>query len=263
MNIFFREIKRNMASFFIWLSINLFMAVYTIFMYPGFKDDISEILNVKFPPAMQKALGINISSATDILGFYSIIVPFLLLFGAIYVTILFGSLISKEENDKTAEFLLSKPVSRTGVAFSKFMAGFVYTVLFDAVTWGVSYAILEITKYTPYNKKALLLLAVSQLFAFLYFAAIGFLCSTFIYRSRTVIPLSVGIVMGMFILQSISELSKKASFFKYITPFEFYKPDRIISEKALDSKYIIITFSVFFVCLIAGFIRYNKKDIKN
>lgn len=263
MNIFIREIKRNKASFFIWLSINLFMSVYMVILYPSFNDGgLTEIISVKFPPAMQKAFGMNLSLSSDILGFFCIMVPFLLLFDGVYVTMLFSSILSKEENDGTIEFLLSKPVSRSGVAFSKLMAGLFYVTAFVGITWLATYILFEITGYSDYSKKAFLFIAIGQYFGHLYFAAIGFALSTFIYRSRTVIPLSVGIAIGLFIMQSLSEFGDKAGFLKYITPFEFFKPDYIFINKTFETKYLIINFAVIFICLVIGFIRYNTKDIK-
>ena len=65
-----------------------------------------------YPEPVRKALGLSVDSISSILGFYSYIFLYITLCGAIQAMNLGTSIISKEVSEKTADFLLTKPVTR-------------------------------------------------------------------------------------------------------------------------------------------------------
>ncbi len=74
------------------------------------------------------------------LGFYATyFVYYVPLIGGIYAYYLGGRLLANEEQDKTAEFLLSRPLSRNAIVGTKLMvytfyiAGFNVTGLYDGI----------------------------------------------------------------------------------------------------------------------------------
>ena len=73
-----------------------------------------------FPPAIKAAMGIAVDSFKSPLGYYTFAFTYSLLFGAIQAMNLGIGIVSKEEREKTADFILTKPVSRqdlSGVAY--------------------------------------------------------------------------------------------------------------------------------------------------
>ena len=90
-------------------------------------------------------------------GFYGIMFIYFGLMGAIAAAMWGSDIISKEERDKTVEFSLVLPVSRSRVVTAKALAALVNCIVFVLITWGVS--LVAVRSFTPdqafYNYLAL------------------------------------------------------------------------------------------------------------
>ena len=86
--------------------------------FPSFQNDAGGFLEILkgYPEAVQKALGVEMSNITSLLGYYSFVLVYIVLIGSVQGCNLGLNILSKEERDKTAEFLLVKPVKRVRLA---------------------------------------------------------------------------------------------------------------------------------------------------
>jgi len=90
------------------------------------------------------AFGASIDQLSNVLGFYATRnAVFIMLLGSIFSIMLAAKTLSREEREKTAEFLLTKPITRTEVVGSKLAAYFSYLVLLNIVMVVVGYISLE------------------------------------------------------------------------------------------------------------------------
>ena len=115
MNMFLHELKAYRKSTIIWTCSLIALVVLFLSMFPTFSkeaDAFKEIME-GFPEPVRKALGLSVDSMSSILGFYSYIFLYITLCGAIQAMNLGTSIVSKEVREKTADFLLTKPVTRT------------------------------------------------------------------------------------------------------------------------------------------------------
>jgi ABC-2 type transport system permease protein len=92
MLIYRRELRRNILTFIIWTLINLVMSAYAIFAFPNYKASIQNLLDVRVPEPLRNILGMNVQNPASVLGFFSIAAPYLMLFGAIYISNLAGGI---------------------------------------------------------------------------------------------------------------------------------------------------------------------------
>ena len=89
------------------------------------KDDLEKLTEMMdvMPKALLAAVGMDNLNMTKIEGFYGskghLIV---ILMGSIFAVYLSSSLLVKEEDDKTIEYLLSKPITRNEIYCAKYMA---------------------------------------------------------------------------------------------------------------------------------------------
>jgi ABC-2 type transport system permease protein len=124
MNIYLHELKVYRKSTIIW-TISL-LAVVGLFlsMFPAFAKDAEEFSKLLegYPEAVRKAIGIELGHFFTTLGFYSYAFTFISLCGAIQAMNYGTGVISKEIREKTADFLLTKPVTRIRIMISKFLA---------------------------------------------------------------------------------------------------------------------------------------------
>ena len=117
MNIFARELKMNFkssASYFIaaCLISSMMMSFYSLLQsdMKGFMDVLDN-----FPAPMKAIMGISVELFTSPIGYYAFVFTFVSILFAIQSIGLGAGIFSKEIREKTADFLMTKPVSREQV----------------------------------------------------------------------------------------------------------------------------------------------------
>src|SRR3972149_618198 len=120
-NIYKHEFGARLKSVVIW-SVAVMALLIIYFSFFAVFADQAALLNemlARFPAEMRAAFGLDKMDLATVLGFYSFIFLFVQLCLAIQAGNYGFGLVSIEESELTADFLLSKPVSRTQVLTSK------------------------------------------------------------------------------------------------------------------------------------------------
>lgn len=264
MIIFIRELKRNRKSFIIWTVSLVLFNVMMLSFFPSIADNTKmyDEMIKGFPKGMIEAFGLDKISMSNILGFFGTeSYIFITLFGSIYAMLLGASILSKEEGEKTIEFLLAKPVTRSAIVTAKAANVFFYITLFNLIFSFVNFLMFEAVKREEYSIKALLLLSVAPWLLHLTFAVIGLLISVFIVKAKSVYPVSIGFVLVMYFISIMSSISEKLTNLKYLTPFKYVdSPDIIINER-IEPIYLLIMLSIITISLVATYVFYDRKNI--
>ena len=138
-NIYIHEFRIRLRSVIIW-SLSLTALVFLFFsIFPVFADQAA-LLNemmAKFPQELRAAFGLDNMDLSTVLGYFSFIFIFAQLCLAIQASNYGFGLVSIEENELTADFLLSKPVSRVQVLTSKLLAALTSLTITNLVVWVV------------------------------------------------------------------------------------------------------------------------------
>ncbi|HNX92769.1 MAG TPA: ABC transporter permease subunit, partial [Syntrophomonas sp.] len=140
MNIFRYELKAYRPSILIWACSMALLAILYIFLFKGLGNDIESFkafLN-NMPDAIKASFNILIDSIATLEGFYSFVFSFVLLCGAIQAMNLGTAIVSKEVREKTADFLLTKPVSRIAIMTSKLLAAITALALTNIIYLGLT-----------------------------------------------------------------------------------------------------------------------------
>jgi len=266
MPIYLREISSNKKSFFIWLTVLIALNLTVFSVYPSVASQAEniELLMKSYPETFIKVFGVDRLDLTKILHFFGMeVFLFITLLGSIYSMILGSGIISKEEDDKTIEFLLAKPASRGKIITSKALSVLSYILFFNMGLFAADLGLMEAFKSNEFNMKIYLLLSLGAFLMHLTFAAAGLLISVFITRARALMSVSLGVVIGTYFLGIISSLSDRFDILKYISPFEYVNAADIINSAGIDYKYIIIMISIICLSVAGTYIFYRKKDIRN
>lgn len=263
--VFKREFLTNIKSLLIW-SISLFsLIILLLSIYPQFaaeQQSLQELLEV-YPESLKNAFGMNNLDMGSLIGYYGIQVYMMLtLLGSIYAAILAGSIVAKEENDHTIEFLLSKPISRQEVITQKLLlVGCnivilnIFSIVASIIGFQFSEQAIEVDTY--------ILLATAVLLLHLTFGSICFMLSSLMKKTRKIISLSLGIVIGTYFLSVAIGISDKLDFLKYVTPFEYVNSSEIITMNQIKSVSLFLMISIIFVSSIASHFIYTKKDLSS
>lgn len=264
MNIYKHELKQNIKSLYIWSAVLVVTVVFFMLFYPSFSADIDafEKMMDNYPEALKAAFGLTILDISTAIGFYSFVFIYVILFAAIQAANLGVSVFSKEVRDKTADFLLTKPVSRSKVITGKTLACLSIligtNVIYNIITTG--YMMLVYSEETPL--KTLILVNLSLVFMQLIFFALGMIIAVILKRVRTVLPISLGLVFLFYILNTILLVGKDNGMLRYFTPFQYFIPAEIQKTDAYESKFIVAAIIVILICVTSSYVIYRKKDIR-
>ncbi len=263
MIIFIRELIRNRKAFITW-TVSLVATNVMMLMFFPYMDDkmgaMSDMLK-QMPSGMISAFNLDSMDFSKILSYFSYEFQYILLFSSIYAMQFGAGILSREENDKTVEFLLAKPVKRSGVVTSKMLCLLFYLVLFNIILAVSNYVAITAITDQAFSMEAYLLLHLGQFLLQLFFATIGLLISVFVVKTSTVFPLSIGVVLGTYFISIASGISEKLENLKYITPFKYVNPSEIVKLEKIELVYLIIICAVPIVATAGTYIFYNRKDI--
>jgi ABC-2 type transport system permease protein len=264
MNIIRFEFRRNLRSFLIWTAAILAFCVWMLSVYESSFSGLGAGINKfvqYFPESMKKAFGIDRLDITTITGYFGMEVHlFIILFGSMYSALQSSGLLSKEESEKTVEFLLSRPITRTSVVTQKLAVYVIYVTLFSVITWSVSYAAM-LRSTSSFDKAAFWMLGGMTYLAILAIASLGFLGSVFVTRHRTVYSAALGLVLGLYALQIVADISERTSFLRYITPFKWASAADILPRGSVDPVYVVLAAGVILGSVAGAYRVYSKKDI--
>jgi ABC-2 type transport system permease protein len=258
------EFKRNLRSLILWTSIVAGMAALMLMLYPAFKDAFSqleELLSI-YPEEFLEAFGMGEGGLdmSDFYGWFGVEgYLFVNLIGGSYAAILGGSILSKEEDDKTIEFLLSKPISRDRILFGKAIVVALNLLLLNTLVGIV--LLIAFTIYGDLNVPVWLLFSYAPFILQMIFASLSFLISVFITKSRKVLSIALGIVIGMYVIDLISKLTEEFEYLKYITPYEYINAVSIVNDQMIKPIYLLISVLIIGVSFTSAWFFYRKKDI--
>jgi len=262
MNIFLRELRANLKSLLIWSAIIILLIFMAVTKYSAFAGDPQMLKMLdSLPPAMLDALSMRAFNLTTLSGFYGIMFIYFGLMGAIAAAMWGSDIISKEERDKTVEFSLVLPVSRSRVITAKALAALVNCIVFVLITWAVSLAAVQ--SYKPdqgfYNYLALEMQAMFMIE--LIFLAIGLLLGCAMQRYKLSGSTAVGIILVTYIMSVMSAMQEKLDFLKYFTPFKYFDAGELFRSGKLDATYLLLSAAIIIASMAAAYWIYNKRDL--
>ncbi len=266
MNIYVFEFKQNLKSTVIWsLSVSALILMF-MSVYQGFAAD-TEILNellLSYPEEFLRAFGmsreVNIAS---VLGFVSMLFTFVQICLAVQAANYGFSLVSVEERELTADFLLPKPVNRTSILTSKLFAAVTCLIITNLVVWISTFTFINIFKgERDYDVKTLILLLSTIIFLQLFFLCVSMLISLFFKKIKSVLTFSMGLVFGLYIISAFGEVIGDANF-GYITPFKHFEANYIVSNSSYNTSMFLIDIFIILISIILSYILYKKRNIQS
>ncbi|XRG78681.1 ABC transporter permease subunit [Rossellomorea sp. GAMAL-10_SWC] len=262
MNIFLHELKAYRKSTFIWTASLMAIVVFFLSLFPAIAKDYVQFSKVLegYPEGVRKALGLEIESFGNVLGFYSYVFIYISLCGAIQAMILGTSIISKEVREKTADFLLTKPVTRTKVMSSKIFAGVASLAITNVFYLVATIMMAQHVKTADYSSKSIILLSVSLFITQLLFLGIGILISVVLPKIKAVLSISLAIVFGFFVVGMVVA-TDESNAKRFLSPFKYFEPKYIIAHSKFESNFLFASIGMILVSIIVSYMIYKKRDI--
>lgn len=263
MNMFLHELNAYRKSTIIW-SISLAVVVIVFLsMFPAFSSNTEDLIKLleSLPIALRNAIGLSLDNIGSLLGFYSTLTfLYITLCGAIQAMNLGTSIVSKEVREKTADFLLTKPVSRVQIMTAKLFAALTSLVITNAIYIVVASIMASFTASQAFSMKIFLLISATLFFIQLMFLALGVIVSVVAPKIKSVLPVSLGTVFAFFFISMFGSAIGDNNL-RYITPFKFYDPAYIIKNAGYETSFILLEVGLITLAIAVSYIIYVKKDI--
>jgi len=262
MNIYLHELKAYRKSTIIWSCSLVLLIILFLSMFPSFSKDATDVKKLLegYPEAFRKAIGLSLDTLFTLLGFYSYLFVYVGLCGSIQAMNLGTSIISKEVREKTADFLLTKPVTRKAIMTAKLLAILTSLVITNVVYLVAAIIMATAVKTEAFSLKIFIMISITLFFVQLMFMALGVIISVLFPKIKSVLPISLGTVFGFFMLGMLSTTTS-TDIWRFLIPFKYYDTAYIIKNSSYETSFIIVEIVFIIVTIFASYLIYDKKDI--
>lgn len=263
MNMYLFELKSLKKQTIIWVSAMIALAALYLSIYPSIAKDANEFKELlsNYPSAVREMLGINLDSIASLTGFYSMVFSFIMLCGGIQAMNLGVSILSKESRERTADFLLVKPISRSAIIGAKLIAALTILIITNIV-FNIAVTILaNIFKTNEYNYKLFFLINLTLFFVQLIFTALGLAVSVFFKKIKNILPISLGFIFGFYLIGAILAVGEEKDKLRFISPFKYFDIDYITKNEGYEIFYLLLSVIIVIISIVTVYLIYNKKDI--
>lgn len=255
------ELRQGRTALLIWTGAIGFLLTVCVFLFPEMKGEMESIGDMfGSMGAFSDAFGMDQLNFGTLVGYYAIECGNVLgLGGAFYAAICAAGILSKEEKDKTAEFLLTHPISRISVLTQKLAAVMIQISILNLVVYLLSIGSMALIGETiPWKEVNLMHLAY-----FCMQLELGGICfgvSAFL-RSGS-LGAGLGIAIMLYFANLISNIAEPAEFLDYITPFAYCDGAEIVGKGELN--FLLLGLGLLFMVagIGSGYWKYCKKDIQ-
>ena len=260
MTLFLHELKRDRIKLLVWAAVIAGMLLISILIYPQMTSQMNEMGDMfSEMGGFSAAFNMDKVNFGEFSGYFAVECGNVLgLGGAFFAAILGIAALAKEERDRTAEFLLTHPVSRTYVVAQKLAAVLAEILILDlAVALAAVGASLAIGE--EIEAKLLLQVFAGYLMMQVEIACIMFGVSAFLKGNG--LGIGLGAAFVLYFMNILANLTDDAAFLRYITPFSYADGTEIVANGGIEPKYVIPGAVLTVIGVAAAFIRYRRKDI--
>jgi len=264
MNIFFRELKAHWKGLLGW-SIAMILLVASgmaKFSALGTGGQNANLVFAAFPKPVQAILGIQGLNLSTVIGYFGVLYLYIQLTATIHAAMLGAEIISKEERDKTSEFLFPKPVTRLRIITEKILAGLVNIIVLNIVTVASSIVMVAAFANNFLNNDMIIVMMAGLFIMQLLFFALGVALAGYFKNPKLPSIVATTILLGTYIIWVVIDLNSKLDFLKYFTPFKYFDASVLINDGRLDFVYVILSLVIISGLMLSAFLAFNKRDLK-
>lgn len=258
--LFFHEMKQSIRMLSIWSIVVAGMVLLCMIIFPEMEsqaDSMEEMFATM--GGFTDAFGMDKVSIADPLGYYGIEGGAILgLGGALFAALVGTRMLSKEETEHTAEFLLTHPLGRPSVVSGKLLAVVAQILVFNLICLlgGIaSFALID----EPIKGDAFWLFHLAQFVMHLEIAGICFGASAILKRGS--IGFGLGLAALLYFLNILGNISKDSEFVRFITPFAYADASNILPDATLDTQLLGLGIGYLLIGIIVAYLVYSRKDI--
>jgi len=264
MNLLFRELKFYRKGLIFW-SVGLIaliasgMAKYATMQNTG--QSMTDLIAM-FPQSIQAIFGLSGFDLSKASGYYGVLFQYIALMVTVHAVLIGVNVISKEERDRTSEFLFVKPISRFRILTSKIVAGMFNLIVINVVTFITSVGLVNYYAKGDSFVGDIAILMVGLFILQLIFFFVGTAVAAIHKNAKTAAPIATSFLLVTFILSFLINVNNKIDVLKYITPFKYFDSHNLMSGGGFDVVFVTISLGIILLCIIATYFVFSRRDLR-
>jgi ABC-2 type transport system permease protein len=261
MNIFRHELRQNRNATIIWTLALVSIAVLYISIFPSISESAgAEDIIKNFPEAFKKTFGITDDFLSAFPGLYAMVLNLVLLTGAVQAMYLGTEITSREVREKTADFLLTRPVSRMSVMRQKLLAVIALILLTDLVFLTADWFLIQALIDDPFQFRTFVTSSLSLVFTQWFFLTFGFVLGAVLPKVKSVIAVALPAVFGFYVIGLLDTVIGEDKI-KYMTPFKFFDVHELTTGGGFETSSLVYLAILTIGAVIVSFVVFRRKDI--
>ncbi|MNC33063.1 ABC-2 family transporter protein [compost metagenome] len=171
------------------------------------------------------------------------------------------SVLSKETRERTADFLLVKPVSRQSIVTAKLLSAGTILLTTNAVFYAAAAGMAGLAATEQFDHWLFFLINLTLFFVQLIFLALGAAVSVFFSKLKGVLPVSLGVVFGLYVVGALLAADASSSAARVLSPFQYFSPAYILEHAGYETAYLILGAAIVAIGTALTYFIYTRKDI--
>lgn len=263
-NLLKQELKSNFREFMIWTVLSNMLIIIAYWEFSAINDPVQMGMVFNSLPKIAKILfGLSPLGMTDIIGYAALIQNYIYFIALAYAFILGGKIIQKEIDNQTAEFLFTKPISRTKIYTLKVLVASGYLILYKILTCIVSIGyMLQIKDAFYTNAEIIKYMFLSELgLGLLMLLVFNISLSGNIYfkNKRYSLSLVGGFLAYSYFSNVLVQGVEGLNNYTIISPWRYFAMDVIVGQQ-LKLIYPLIIISLIIICKLVAYKRIKVKQ---
>ena len=255
-----REILLNMKSLLIWsLSVGI-LGLTCILLYQSMEGEMKDMADAfSNMGAFSEAFGMSTLSIASLKGYFATEIGAVHGLGSsMFAAIIAITIISKEEDAHTGEFLFSLPLSRSRIILAKAICVAVMLLVFTVIcTLFYLVGFIALGEEMPMNQ--FMTFMARQLLMDAEVAGICFGLSSLAGKNR--LGLGLGMALMFYAYDVIGRVVPDLKDYLFIGPFSYANASEIFTDADFPTKSILLGIFLLLCGLTFAFYNFNRRDL--
>lgn len=262
MNVYRQELKMLRGSFIVWTVTALLLGTLYLTIYPSFAKDADTLRQIlaHVPAAAKNFMGAGFMDMFTFNGFFANISTVFMLTFAIQAMNIGISMTNRESLARTTDFLLTKPLTRSQVFIQKLLASLTVLLATSALFILYFFVGAKIAGAGAFDHTVFFMICGVLVGLQLWFLGVGILVAQLRRRIRSVISLSLSIVLALFVLGLFGSMVDD-KLMRFITPFKYIDLSKVITNRQYELNHVMLWAAIVVISTAAGWLLYKRRDV--
>jgi ABC-2 type transport system permease protein len=267
--IIIKELKLSKKGLIIWCIVTLVTILYGLAEYPmvsQYSDSIMASMN-NMPRIVIIMFGMEGLSMDTSLDYHLIMFYWICLITFIHAVYTGVTILSRDQRDKTFEYIYTKPYKRNDVITAKILVGVINILVLAFVSWIgsiVTIIFIDGSAMGVMNGKLVIGLITKTIIGMLLtqvvFFSIGLLIAAALNTHNAALKSGFLFVLVTYVIGIVIEYVGKIDYLNFLSPFRYFIGTEVVNN-GISIIYVLIGTLITAASVYLTYALYNRKDL--